>query len=171
MADKDTVTVIGPDAHIKGEMTFPSSARVLGSIEGSITAKSELHVAEGSVCKASIDAAKVTVDGRVHGNVTASERVELNASAHVEGDLDAAKLVVVEGATFIGHCRIGVNGKANGVAAPAASTATSPSAALNGAAAASSVDDDDDSDDGSDDDTKGEVRTRGLRAKATASRK
>lgn len=169
MADKDTVTVIGPDAHIKGEMTFPSSARVLGSIEGSITAKSELHVAEGSVCKASIDAAKVTVDGRVHGNVTASERVELNASAHVEGDLDAAKLVVVEGATFIGHCRIGVNGKAGGVAAPQSSASTAPSSALNGAAA-SSVDDDD-SDDSSDDDSKGEVRTRSLRAKATASRK
>ena len=49
----------------------------------------------------------MTIDGLVEGNVTATDRVELNAKAQLKGDLTASKLVVTEGASFIGHCRIG----------------------------------------------------------------
>ncbi len=100
-------TVIGADTRIKGEMAFDGTARILGSFEGSITAKGELQIAEGATCRAAVDAAKVMVDGAVEGNVTARERVELTAKARVKGDLVAARLVVAEGATFVGHCTVG----------------------------------------------------------------
>ncbi len=117
MADS-TPTVIGPDTTIKGELTFNSKARLLGTVEGQITAKGDFEVAEGANCKASIDASKVTIDGLVEGNVTATDRVELNAKAQLTGDLTASKLVVTEGASFVGHCRIGAasgNGHARSV--------------------------------------------------------
>jgi len=109
---ENTTTVIGADTHIKGEMSFESTARILGRIEGSVVAKGELHVADGAICDASIEAGKVTIDGRVNGNVTARDRVELNSKANLHGDLVAGKLIVAEGASFVGHCRIGpdVNG-------------------------------------------------------------
>jgi cytoskeletal protein CcmA (bactofilin family) len=100
-------TVIGADTHIKGEMTFEGSARILGHFEGKISAKGDLHIADGAVCKASVDAAKVTVDGTVEGNIAARERVELTAKARVKGDLVAAKMLVAEGATFAGHVSVG----------------------------------------------------------------
>jgi cytoskeletal protein CcmA (bactofilin family) len=100
-------TVIGPDTHIKGDMTFDSTARILGTFEGSIHAKGELQIASGATCKASVDAGKVVVDGEVDGNLNARERVELTAKARVKGDLVTARLVVAEGAAFVGHCTVG----------------------------------------------------------------
>lgn len=114
MADTGT-TVIGADTTIKGELTFNSRAKLLGTVEGQIIAKSDFEVAEGAQCRASIDAAKVVIDGLVEGNVTASDRVELTAKAQLRGDLVASKLVVSEGASFIGHCKIG-SGSGNGQA-------------------------------------------------------
>jgi cytoskeletal protein CcmA (bactofilin family) len=105
--NQSQTTVIGADTHIKGEMTFEGSARLLGTFEGKISAKGELHIADGASCKASVDAARVTVDGAVEGNVSARERVELTARAKMKGDLIAAKLLVAEGATFVGHVTVG----------------------------------------------------------------
>lgn len=100
-------TIIGPDTHIKGDMTFDSTARILGSFEGRISAKGELQIADSAVCKAAVEAGKVTIDGQVEGNVTARDRVELSAKARMKGDLIATKLVVVDGASFVGHVTVG----------------------------------------------------------------
>jgi len=100
-------TIIGPDTHIKGEMSFDNTARLLGTFEGKITAKGELQVAEGAACRAEVEASRVTVDGTVEGNMNARERVSLNANAEMRGDRSAAKLVVAEGAVFVGHCSVG----------------------------------------------------------------
>lgn len=102
-------TVIGADTKIRGDMTFEGTARILGGFEGSITAKGELQIAESANCKATIDAARVMIDGQVEGNVTARERIELTAKARVKGDVAAAKLVVAEGATFAGHVTVGAD--------------------------------------------------------------
>src|ERR1044071_4572713 len=100
MADATQTTVIGADTHIKGEMNFDGSARILGKFEGNIHAKGELHIADGASCKAVVEANKVTVDGTVEGNVSARERVELTSKAKMKGDLVAARLLVAEGASF-----------------------------------------------------------------------
>jgi cytoskeletal protein CcmA (bactofilin family) len=108
MADhRDHTTIIGPDTHIKGEMVFESSACILGQFEGRITSKGTLEIGESSTCKASVDAARVIVEGTVEGDIIARDRLDLNAGAAVHGDITANKLVVAEGATFIGHCRVG----------------------------------------------------------------
>jgi len=104
---KLTTTVIGPDTHIKGEMVFDSTARILGTFEGRIVAKGEVQIGEGAACKASVEGTNVIVDGVIEGDVTARERVQLNTRARVIGDVTATTLVVAEGASFVGHCRVG----------------------------------------------------------------
>lgn len=100
-------TIIAADTHIKGEMTFDHTARLLGTFEGSITAKGELQVAESAVCKASVEVGKITVEGTVDGNITARERVELTAKSKLKGDIVTPRLVVAEGASFEGHVKVG----------------------------------------------------------------
>jgi cytoskeletal protein CcmA (bactofilin family) len=109
MADDNQVTVIGSDTHIKGEMSFDRSCRLLGGFEGTINAKGQLHVANGATCKAEVEAADIVVDGNIEGNVTAREKIQLNAKAKVNGDVIASKLVVAEGATFSGHVSVGAD--------------------------------------------------------------
>jgi cytoskeletal protein CcmA (bactofilin family) len=106
MAEKET-TVIGLDTHIKGDMTFDSAARILGTFEGRISAKGELQVADTATCKASVEANKVQIDGTMDGNVTAKDRVELTSKAKLKGDVVATRLIVAEGASFVGHCTVG----------------------------------------------------------------
>jgi len=129
MADHTTqTTVIGADTHIKGDMNFDGSARILGKFEGTITAKGELHIADGASCKAVVEANRVTVDGTIDGNVTARERCELTAKARMKGDLVATRLLVAEGATFNGHVTVGADA-AKGSRPMEALTESKPAAA------------------------------------------
>lgn len=131
MADETNVTTIAADTQIKGEMTFEHSCKLLGKFDGTITAKGQLHVAEGATCKAQVEAATVIVDGLIEGNVTAKDRIQLNAKARLIGDLVASKLVMAEGASFNGHVSVGadaIKGGGSHHTAPAASAAPTSNA-------------------------------------------
>lgn len=101
------MTVIGVDTQIKGELSFDTTARILGKVDGQITSKGELQIGDGATCRATLDAGKIVIDGYVEGNINARDRVQLNSKAKVVGDVSAGTLVVAEGASFIGHCRVG----------------------------------------------------------------
>lgn len=101
------MTIIGADTHIKGEMTFEKSARIVGAFEGRISAKGLLEIADGARCKAEVQAESVDVDGEVEGNLSAGQKVTLNAKARVRGDIVAGTLIVSEGASIVGHVSVG----------------------------------------------------------------
>lgn len=107
MSDSNATTVIGPDARFKGEMCFDGSARILGVFEGRIASKGVIEVGTGARCMAAVEASRVVVDGEIVGDVIGHDRVELNTEADVKGDIAAGNLVVVEGASFEGFCRVG----------------------------------------------------------------
>src|SRR5262245_61764515 len=122
-------TIIGSDATFKGDISFESSAKLLGKFEGSVVAKGKMHVADGSRCKATIKAKEVTVEGQIDGNVEASDRVELKGKGSIIGDITAARMSMSENASIDGHCRIGVNGQARGErSASAVTTEVKPTA-------------------------------------------
>lgn len=107
-ASTSPMTIIGADTLIKGEMTFRNAARILGRFEGKIVSEGRVEVGSGSECKASIEAGTIIVDGIVEGDVIAHERLELNDTAQIRGDVVAAKLIAAEGASFSGHCAVGI---------------------------------------------------------------
>lgn len=124
------MTVIGRDTRIKGEMFFESGARILGSFEGKISSSGEVQIGAGANCQASIEASRVTVDGNITGDIAAAELLTLNAAAHIQGDVTAGKLIVSEGATFVGHCRVGPNAAGAGTTNTRGAAATTPSTTL-----------------------------------------
>lgn len=107
MSEHEQITVIGPDTKIKGEMTFERTARILGRLEGRVSTQGELQIGASAHCEAALEAGTVIVDGLVDGDIVARERIQLNGSARVNGDVVAEKLIVAEGASFSGHCRVG----------------------------------------------------------------
>lgn len=100
-------TVIGKDTTIKGEFQFDGPARVLGALEGTIASKGTLEIGDGGRCKGTIHADRLVIDGRVDGDVTARTALQLTAKGNLHGDLVAASLTIAEGATLVGHCRVG----------------------------------------------------------------
>lgn len=131
MAENSEMTVIGRDTKIKGEMSFDSGARILGTFEGKIISAGEVQVGAGANCLAAIEAQRVVVDGHIQGDITAGEVLTLNAEAQVHGDIVANKLIVIEGATFEGNCRVGPSVGSSG-ASRLTSTSTSSSSSSNG---------------------------------------
>lgn len=103
----DFPTVIGPDAHFKGELSFETGVRVLGSFEGQINTTGALHVAADGKLQADVAAGTITVEGEIRGNVAAQDVVELKNTARLQGDLRCGRLIVVDGAQFTGHCSVG----------------------------------------------------------------
>ncbi|MBL8764673.1 MAG: polymer-forming cytoskeletal protein [Phycisphaerae bacterium] len=103
----EQMTIISPDTQIKGEMTFERSVRILGTFEGKIFAKGELEVGESGTCRATVDASVVRIEGALDGDLIARDRAELASTARVTGDIVARTLIVAEGASFSGHCRVG----------------------------------------------------------------
>ena len=115
--------------------TVAVDTTVSNVIEGTIVTKSDLQIGAGASCKANIDAQRLAVDGSITGNVTARDSLELAANAKIEGDLITAKLVVTEGATFVGYCRVGpeaakamANGQTTARTRPASSSEPKPAA-------------------------------------------
>ena len=109
---QDYGTIIGADANFKGEITFDSAAKVLGKFEGSIKAKGKVYIADGSQCKASVEAKEIAVEGRVEGNIEATDRLEVKPTGQIQGDIVAARMTMADGASLDGHVRIGANGQA-----------------------------------------------------------
>jgi cytoskeletal protein CcmA (bactofilin family) len=108
MADNENqITIIGRDAKIKGELSFDASAKILGTFEGKIIAKGEVVIGETATCRATVEAGNVIIDGPLEGDVIARDRLQLTAKAKVKGDITAGSLSVVEGASFVGHCKVG----------------------------------------------------------------
>lgn len=107
MSDTNQTTVIGAGTHIKGEISFETTARILGHVDGKISSAAELQIGHGAQCTASLDAPRILIEGAVEGDVTARERIQLSSSAVVLGDLTTGSLSVAEGASFVGHCRVG----------------------------------------------------------------
>ena len=117
-------TIIGADAIFKGELSFDAAAKLMGRFEGSINAKGKVHVADGAQCKATVKAKEISVEGNVEGNVEALDRVEIKTKGAILGDVTAARMVMADGASIDGHCRIGVNGHGR----PSSTAETKPTA-------------------------------------------
>jgi cytoskeletal protein CcmA (bactofilin family) len=105
-------SVIGPSLIVKGEIQSSGTLRVDGVVEGSITCKGTVLIANDGVVRADIKADHVVIGGAIHGNVTAREKVEILPTGNLNGDITtvAYGLVVSEGAIFEGACTMGKSG-------------------------------------------------------------
>ena len=121
-------TILGPDSKFKGDLTFDSAAKVLGHVEGSITSKGKVFIANGSTCKANVKANEVAIEGFIEGNVEATERIEIKAKGRVTGDIVASRMTMGDGASINGHVRIGMDTKAASSTEPKLPTPTAQTA-------------------------------------------
>lgn len=123
----ESPTVIGADANFKGELSFDKSVRIEGNFEGQIHSKGTLHIAEGAVVTANVDATNVKIEGTCKGNLSVSEKLHMMASAKVEGDLRTSRLEIADGAIFVGNVVVGQSTSTGSSSASASSSSFRPS--------------------------------------------
>lgn len=98
-----SVSVIGSDLTISGNLICKGEVQVDGVVEGDIQG-SNVVVGEGATITGSIAAEEVIVRGHVVGSVH-SRRVMLQTTSQVEGDIYHQSLSIEQGAMFEGKSR------------------------------------------------------------------
>ena len=96
---------IGKGAKASGKLTFRGAAKIEGEADGEITGD-EVVIASGAVVSARVSATRVIIAGSFNGEVTARERVELMPTARARCTITTPSLVLNEGATFDGDCKM-----------------------------------------------------------------
>lgn len=105
-------TIMGPNTHFKGTLTYEGSVRIDGKFDGKIETNGSLVIGEGATVKADVIAGRAVVSGHLHGNIEASESVEVLPTGRIFGDILTPELQLSRGVTLEGNCVI--NRRADG---------------------------------------------------------
>lgn len=103
------ISVVAEGALWKGDVESDGSIHVFGRVEGTMKAKEDIWIAEGSDVQATVNAQQVIVAGRVSGDVHATKRFEALPQGVIEADVQAPSFVVHEGATINGNLTMSSN--------------------------------------------------------------
>lgn len=96
------ISVIAQGTVYKGDIQSDGSIQVYGRAEGTLSAKEDIWLAEGSDVEATVTARRVIVAGRISGSVRAHSRFEALPEGVIEADVQAPSFVVHEGAAING---------------------------------------------------------------------
>ena len=122
----DTETsVIAHSTAWNGNLESTGSLHVYGRVEGSLTARDDIFVAEEAEVNAVVVAANVTIAGKVRGSVHCSHRFEILPHGRVSADVRAPAIVIHDGALVTGEITMSTSGETRGSlsAVPAARAA------------------------------------------------
>ncbi len=95
-------TVIGPNAHFRGDIVSEGGIRIDGIFEGTIETTGNLVIGESAKVIAEIRANNISISGAVKGNIYGN-RVEILETGRVWGDLTVTSLLLNEGAYLRGQ--------------------------------------------------------------------
>lgn len=99
-------TLIGKDAHVRGDVDFVGGMHLDGVITGNVRSDaspgSTLSVSAVGSIEGDVDVPNVLLEGAVKGDIRARERVVLGATARVEGSVHYTVIEMTVGAQITG---------------------------------------------------------------------
>jgi cytoskeletal protein CcmA (bactofilin family) len=97
---------LGSQTEFTGKLSFSGVVHLDGRFEGEIFSRGTLVVGAESIINANIQSNVVKIAGEVNGDLTATEKIELYPPAKVTGNIRTPSLIVEEGASFDGTCKM-----------------------------------------------------------------
>jgi len=110
-AIENITTYIGKDTEFEGKLKFYGTIRIDGQFRGEIMGEGTLIVGEGAIIESDIHVSQIFNSGRIQGDVTADNKIEIRAPGKILGNIQAPSIVINEGATIEGNCRMQGVGK------------------------------------------------------------
>ncbi len=97
---------LDPGTQVSGKLNFTTPTRIDGRLRGEVRSSDLLIITEGGQLHGTVWPTCLVVAGEVRGQILGAERVEIQAGGRVTGTIETKVLVIVEGATFEGDCRM-----------------------------------------------------------------
>lgn len=101
-----TSSTIANGATWKGDLDSDGSVQIHGRLEGSITSREDVFIADDADVNATITAVNVVVSGLLKGTIRCTGRFEVLPQGRLHGEVHAPTIVVHEGATINGQLRM-----------------------------------------------------------------
>lgn len=98
---------IGKGTVIEGNIIALGSMRIEGKIMGNVQSKSKIVLGESGSISGDLVSSSAEIEGSITGNVNIKDVLILKSTARLVGDVIIKKLVVANGASFNGVCKMG----------------------------------------------------------------
>lgn len=100
-------TFLGEGTEFEGKLKFSGNLRLDGHFKGQILGQGTLIVGASADIESNIRVLSLLNSGKIQGQVVADKRVELLAPGQILGNIQTPCVVLNEGATLDGNCRMG----------------------------------------------------------------
>ena len=104
----ETSGIIGRGTVVRGNLSGSGDVVVEGQVEGTVSLKDKLTIAQGGRVLADVALTDLVVHGQMNGDIVAEDQVIITASAAVVGDIKAPRVVIEDGARFKGYIEMDV---------------------------------------------------------------
>ncbi|QYR20596.1 polymer-forming cytoskeletal protein [Paenibacillus sp. sptzw28] len=101
-----TDTLIGQGTQIEGKLTSEAGIRIEGEYRGDIECSGDVIIGECGIAKSNIKARDIIIAGKVFGEIVTKGRLTITASGQLHGNVTAHTLLIQDGGTFNGSCRM-----------------------------------------------------------------
>ena len=112
MAPQALLNLIGSGTIITGNIQCNGDIRVDGTVKGNMEVGQKLVIGETGSVHGDILAANVSISGTVKGNIITDETTLLHGTSSVTGDIQTRQIIIEQGGTFNGYCKMGNDLKA-----------------------------------------------------------
>jgi cytoskeletal protein CcmA (bactofilin family) len=118
-----SVNMISEGTTVKGSLNTKNDVRVAGRIQGEATSEGKFILTGTGKVDGDVQASDADVAGKVEGELRVSNKLILRKTAEITGDIYTKVLLVEEGASFDGACKMSSNPTSkNGVSSSASKT-------------------------------------------------
>ena len=103
--------IIGMETHFRGDIETSGNIRIEGRVTGNIKTKSKIALGKFALVEGNIYAQNAELSGRLKGKIYVYDTLVLKPSSVVEGQIKTNNLLIEQGASFSGTCKMKSNGK------------------------------------------------------------
>lgn len=108
MSGMDSTTcVLSSGTVFEGKFESKEPVRIDGKVVGEVKCNQKLVMGESGVIEGTLFADDAVIMGRIKGDLTIKGALKLMSTARIDGSIIAQTLMVEEGASYNGTCKVG----------------------------------------------------------------
>jgi cytoskeletal protein CcmA (bactofilin family) len=103
----NSISVVGPDMEIVGDIKCGGTVRIEGRVKGSIEAAKSVVIGKDGTVTGDITTREIVVAGSIKGTIVGESRIELQDTCRIKGNVHSPRIRLDEGGQVDGRLHMG----------------------------------------------------------------